>query len=472
MITTNLLILSSASWMRVSAKSLTVPGYMASGDVPDTGKEWMSLYPGMEFQASAEVDSNSNPAVKIALDRLLKGSASEYEKQFIDGTETYYNDYSQAWRLLGFFIDCNAPRNNYKECGEDQQNDQDQDSGDEPACQRYLMWAAYIDLNYSGGGIGEYQFYDRVNSKWDSSSCKAKDGRCAKMDCHLKGTSFTLLGFFKEPNYHEWMEQLFKHAGVCIWSDEEYSYMQTDRHLWPCDCTSTDQLDEKGNILYYETKPMVEGRIGLGLYTDSRCSMDYTGKMSVEDVLGEYASSSENDSEWGTVYSLEEDLTKWNNAFDAFKVCQPCKAYDLGFNSDLKEGREGGGEDEDGQSFDCVDDAGYTDVNQCMKFRTKTEMIPADFRDITIAHQQGTIVQVEVLGVTYGYGGYRGSSAGLTTEFSMASQPINSTTSRGFLIASVMFFLLGVALYRMTKRNSSQSSKMEVPLVPSEGIMS
>ena len=468
LIATNLLHLSLSFWLG-SANSMTIPGYIMRRDVPDTGKEWMSLYPGMEFQASAEVDTN--PAVRSALDRLLKGSASEYEKQFIDGTETYYNDYSQAWRLLGFFIDCNAPRSNNKECGEEEQNHDEQQNADEAPCQRYLMWAAYIDLNYSGGGIGEYQFYDRVNNKWDSSSCKAQNGRCAKMDCHLKGTSFTLLGFFKEPNYHEWMEQLFKHAGVCIWSDEEYSYMQTDRLLWPCDCTNTGEQDEYGNTLYYETKPMAEGRIGLGLYTDSRCSMDYVGNMSVEEVLGEYASNSESDSEYGTVYSLEEGLSKWNNAFDAFKVCQPCKAYDLGYNSDLKEGREGGGEDDNGQSFDCVDDAGYTDVNQCMKFRTKTEMLPADFRDISIAHQQGTIVQVEVLGVTYGYGGYRGSSAGLTTEFAMESKVRSTNTSRGLFMMSVAFFLVSVALYRVAKSKKKRSSKLKVPLAASDGVM-
>lgn len=80
----------------------------------------------------------------------------------------------------------------------------------------------YVDLDYSGGGIGEYQFYDRQNHRWDATSCKSeKNGRCARMDCHLKDTHFKLLGFFKEPNYHEWMEQLFKHQGVCLWTNEE-----------------------------------------------------------------------------------------------------------------------------------------------------------------------------------------------------------------------------------------------------------
>lgn len=79
------------------------------------------------------------------------------------------------------------------------------------------MWAAYIDLDYAGGKIGEYQFYDRAEQRWDTTSCQAHNGRCAKMDCHLPSTHFSLLGFFKEPNYHEWMEQLFKHRTLFSW---------------------------------------------------------------------------------------------------------------------------------------------------------------------------------------------------------------------------------------------------------------
>lgn len=444
--------------------NLAIPGFMKKSEVPDTGKDWISLYPGMEFQASASADTD--PRVRDALKRLLTGTSNgEYDRQFIDGSESYYNDYSQAWRLLGFFIDCNAPFNNHNQCGDNQNNQQNQQNSDQPACQRFLMWAAYIDLNYSGGGLGEYQFFDRTTNSWDSSSCHAKDGRCAKMDCHLKDTSFTLLGFFKEPNYHEWMEQLFKHAGVCIWSDEEYNYMQTDRKLWPCDCSSTNQQDENGNTLYYDAKPMVEGRISLGLYTDSRCSEDYMGSMNVEAILA--ATGTGNDG----IYTLEEGLSKWNDAFDAFKVCQPCKAYDLGFNKDLNEGREGGGQDENGQSFDCVDDAGYTDVNQCMKFRTKTEMLPAAFRDIKLAHQQRTIVEVEVLGTTYGYGGYRGSQAGLSTEFTMTQSSKNNNAPKYVFMGSVILFWAGVFVFWKAKKNAARTSTMETPLVPAEGVL-
>ena len=454
--------------MIATAKKMTIPGYIKKSELPNTGKDWISVSPDVEFQPSAE--SDSNPHVRNALERLLKGSTSEYENQFIDGTETYYNDYAQAWRLLGFYTDCNAPHNNYNECSDDQDGGNDDD---QPACQRYLMWAAYIDLDYAGGKIGEYQFYDRATNSWDTTSCVAQGGRCAKMDCHVKGTNFKLLGFFKEPNYHEWMEQLFKHAGVCIWTDNEYSFMDVDRTLWPCACTNTYATGENGNYLYYDTKPMQEGRISLGLYTDDRCSEDYMGSMNVAEVLEAYVSGDQfNSGDSGNAYELEEGLAKWNDAFDAFKVCQPCKAYDLGFNSNSNGNREGGGGDDDGSTFDCYDDAGYTDVNQCMKFRTKTEMLPADFRDIMIAHQQGTIVRVEVLGQTYGSGGYGRLTAGLATKFTLEETRKIKPRTFGLLVGSMLVCLVGAVTFWKAKKEAAATSTMETPLVASSGVIS
>jgi len=79
------------------------------------------------------------------------GSTSGYEASFLDGSETYYNDYAQAWRLLGFYTDCNAPYNNYNECSDDEQGGQEQNRNDgddsETACQRYLLWAAVCSHN-------------------------------------------------------------------------------------------------------------------------------------------------------------------------------------------------------------------------------------------------------------------------------------------------------------------------------------
>lgn len=96
--------------------------------------------------------------------------------------------------------------------------------------------------------------------------------------------------------------------------------------------------------------------------------------MAILDVLPNDASA----------YSLEVGLEKWNDAFDVFKVCQPCKAYNLGYNTDLNNGggdRQGGDQDE-GYAFSCYDDADYLNVNQCMKYATKTEMLAGTWKGV------------------------------------------------------------------------------------------
>lgn len=74
---------------------------------------------------------------------------------FIEGMGGY-DEYQQAWRLLGFVIDCNEIiyDDDYVESGG---HSGDQGTLTEDGCARYVMWAAYVDTEYEGGGIGEYQ---------------------------------------------------------------------------------------------------------------------------------------------------------------------------------------------------------------------------------------------------------------------------------------------------------------------------
>ena len=106
-------------------------------------------------------------------------------------------------------------------------------------------------LNYSGGGIGEYQLWDRDYQQWDTTSCNydsGGSGRCAKMDCHLEDTEWSLLGLFKHQGYDDWMEQLFKHEGFCVWSEDEYSFMDATRNAWPQGCASTGKSYQGAEI--------------------------------------------------------------------------------------------------------------------------------------------------------------------------------------------------------------------------------
>ena len=116
-------------------------------ELPTTGREWMTLENGVEFQPAEDFDMYNFDLIDESAHhhhhhhhhrQLKQRQRATYESQFVDGAGTYYNDYAQAWRLLGFYIDCNAPFNNANECNGDY------DSGDdaESACQRILLWAA------------------------------------------------------------------------------------------------------------------------------------------------------------------------------------------------------------------------------------------------------------------------------------------------------------------------------------------
>ena len=164
-----------------------------------------------------------------------------------------------------------------------------------------------------------------------------------KMDCHLPETEWKLLGVFKIDSISDndgWMEQLFKHQGVCIWGEDTYGFASTMRQKMPDKCKSSKQQLEDGSYLYYDIKPEMNGNITLGLYTDGMCSKDYTGNVTYDvfQLAGQY------ESYW----------TKFNEALDVYKQCQPCISHDVSKNN-----------------FECYDQAGYTNCNQVRTITTK-----------------------------------------------------------------------------------------------------
>lgn len=210
------------------------------------------------------------------------------------------------------------------------------------------------------------------------------------MDCHLEDTHFSLLGFFKHRSYDDWMGQLFKHEGMCVWSDEEYAFMKNARKAWPRGCTDSGATTEEGESIYYDIKPISGGRITVGLYLDTQCIVDYTSDTDkVEEILGNFflnrQGSHDNGNNGNYDFSsdtLKQSLKRWNSAFDVWQTCQPCIAYDLE-NTDGQKyldyyyyNRNLGGESSPkGDIFECYDDAGYTSVNQvsCEKSSTVIE---------------------------------------------------------------------------------------------------
>lgn len=183
--------------------------------------------------------------------------------------------------------------------------------------------------------------------------------------------------------------------------------MQTYREWWPEGCQKTGQTSGGRNI-YMDIKPMRNGDMGLGLYTDAGCTQVYSGRsVKLENMVDSFEGS-----------SIDEHISSWNSAFNVFKTCQPCKAYALSSSSN----GEGGGDDVNGGLFQCNDVAGYQNVNQCMKFNTHTNMMRASYSDVELASRQGSITRTYLNDVSQTFLG-----------------------SWGFFVLSVLVFVVGLA---------------------------
>lgn len=112
------------------ASAVQLKGYLPKENIPSSGKEWVTLENGVEFQPGEDVDPRLEHVRK-----LWSSNSKMDESVFVDGTETYYDEYAQAWRLLGFYIDC-------KHCDDGGNEASCVQAGQEPVCQRYLLWAA------------------------------------------------------------------------------------------------------------------------------------------------------------------------------------------------------------------------------------------------------------------------------------------------------------------------------------------
>jgi hypothetical protein len=114
----------------------------ASG-IPTTGADWISLNSKQEFQPATFDDHDASTAAQLVqAQRRFLG----YRDNFVDGTETFYAERSQAWRLLGVYIDCDA---------QDEEDDHDRKLNkvkkerkldDVQECQRYMLWAGVSSM--------------------------------------------------------------------------------------------------------------------------------------------------------------------------------------------------------------------------------------------------------------------------------------------------------------------------------------
>lgn len=244
------------------------------------------------------------------------------------------------------------------------------------------------------------------------------------MDCHETGSHYKLIGVYKEDGLYDFHEQLFKHAGICLWgegghNDNEdndlYESMTNHMEKWPNECTQLYLSDNNGSTVYLHTQPLPEGKLTYGLYSDENCSQlsDFT----FSDYLVKYYSTyyGSESKGWEEAASWQQIFDTWNTGMEAFKVCHPCRAFSMTKNYDEDNSQSGDRfldyveqNDGDGQEemwgYNCFDDAGYTNCNQCYKFETQTDMEVASAFDLARASAQGTIMAIKVDGIWYGEG--------------------------------------------------------------------
>uniref|UniRef100_A0A7S4AQU1 Uncharacterized protein n=1 Tax=Pseudo-nitzschia australis TaxID=44445 RepID=A0A7S4AQU1_9STRA len=348
---------------------------------------------------------------------------------FADGTETFYYDFSLAWRFLGFYTDCNVCIGDDDDDNDDNNNDNNNNGGEEyfvapseclengedrTVCRRYAMWAAYVDEAYEGKGPSEYQHFDHRTKRWDRSACSRNGGRCAKLDCHNPSSqNFELVGVFKDPQTDAFINSMIDYQGDCVWNDDEYKFMKAmtsnnndnneeNNNSWfPTKCTAYEIDGEHDRIYsgYYDALPTSKGNMGVALYTDSSCTMPYQGKdHSAQEVMARSLGSSSS--------ALEEKFDSWNEAMDAFKICQPCVAYKTLSNDsktpynadgDRYEQENGNSEEEQGNenenAFVCGNNLERDEpVNQCKVFAEQGSgsMMVATYRDILRTYNRRT----------------------------------------------------------------------------------
>lgn len=312
---------------------------------------------------------------------------------FVDGTETVYDDFSLAWRFLGFYKDCNV-------CFEDDKAEDDngneyevvqnpkecvRDGADATVCRNYALWAAYVDENYSGNGFTEYRYYDRESRRWsDCADSDYEDSRCVKMDCHSPSSkNFKLVGVYKDHRTDVFLENLVGYSGDCVWNDDEYKFMQeinANNGVWPPkECTAYQ------NGYYYNAVPSSKGNLDVALFTDDACTEPYDGRRpKTKDVVD------------------PATIESWNGAMDALKVCQPCLSYETlvwnedegdAYNADgtryqhgneqANEGDDAEEEEGEGDIFVCKDNLDQDEpVNQCQVLVEGNTLAVATYRDI------------------------------------------------------------------------------------------
>mmetsp|Transcript_22662 Transcript_22662/g.27793 ORF Transcript_22662/g.27793 Transcript_22662/m.27793 type:complete len:819 (+) Transcript_22662:81-2537(+) len=381
---------------------------------------------------------------------------SAYGSEFFANSGAYYNEWAQAYRMLGAFISCDNGGNGYY------------GGWNYQGCNRWVMWAAYVDPNYQGYGRNEYFGY---NSDGGSSNggnyygggCQRSDDgsyHCyssnvydqndeandnsqytepvGKLDCHSLDTEWQLLGVYRQ-EFYEFFEQVTKH----LWyiSDYEYTVAYAGLTYLRDGACNLAGYDYSGNDVYSAPKPLENGSFEMALYKDWQCLTLYDGDDRTYDEFYGYGYTYKNivDDDADYYYSKsntqlktkEYTMTLFNQVFEEFKYCTLCIDYpsyqDGYFNGNY-------GTDEDDL------------INQCWKFYSH-DTYHCTHECIALADAQGTITQVKYGDKSYGNVWEGQTGSGQYRRYDQYSkQYIDTAPSHAERFKADVFFLFNVGL--------------------------
>mmetsp|Transcript_4206 Transcript_4206/g.8025 ORF Transcript_4206/g.8025 Transcript_4206/m.8025 type:complete len:610 (+) Transcript_4206:472-2301(+) len=329
---------------------------------------------------------------------------------FLAPVDQYYDPWAQAYRMLGGYIDCDHAKDNGH--GGSHDNNKNQNQNNQNTCSRWMMWAAYVDPNYSGGGRNEYFQYGNGNAnRGDYYEQDEQGDKGGVLDCHSPNTEWQLIGVYRQ-EFYQFIEQISKH----LWAIDDYEYVVALAglaYMTDADCMGIG-YDNEGNFLYAGVMPYSGGMFKMALYQDSSCLIPDTksGKtfddfgMTSNMNLGSKDDGTMTDDTLGTLYKYwnaaqEYTLELVNEVYNEYKYCTLCMDYPTY---------------QDGY---FIGDTGTDDddlINQCWKFHSH-DSYTCETDCISLGNAQGSILQVNYAGRSYGTSWDGSGNSGGTTVY-------------------------------------------------------
>jgi len=256
-----------------------------------------------------------------------------------------YDMFAQGWRLLGGFISCEAFADHGS--GDRRHRGRRVGSGNGDGndyCERWVVWAAYVNNDYNGGGAEEYCLndYGEVdcdeygNEESNYEYANEDQSGISRLDCYDENSSWEVIGVFRI-DVDNFLEQIAKH----LWALETYEYVTTYSALDYINggkCRLTGEMDSSGNYIYAALAFVGSGgNFRMKLYSDEKCTEYATNPGFDYDDLGwtsDFDMGSGDDGYYGddNLYSYwtnaqESSLTNLNGILDRMRGCILCPDY-------------------------------------------------------------------------------------------------------------------------------------------------